>query len=487
MEKSRIIRIRLNKGKYKGKPGGSIMAKYCKNCGQQLDDGALFCAGCGTQMEQQAGPAPMPQEAEPAPMPQEAEPAPMPQEAGPAPMPQEAGPAPMPQEQQAQYAPPPVPMQEQQAQYAPPPAQAQYTPAGQPGYPPQGGQAYAAPPKKGLSKKLLILIIIIAAVAVLVVVGIVAAGGATKAAAKKDFFELGPDKVPSVMHVLGETRDISGFSNVKMAGIETIAVIYKVAENQGDDMYTYAQALMNDYSFYNTNPFDFTGSSGGGFAFATNSVEEGYIITLTIDFDESGYTLAITRQEGTLTIYGNEEEEEPEVPVIEEEEEEDLGDPGPAGEEIDLIISNILAGGTSVEEAQGFAPDGVKVVSKNPDGSFVYRMTTDTQQALIEGAIQETVDIIESVIYSDLYVGIEEIQWDPDEFSEVVFLVTDEFFEDDNLSFFAVLAIGYTAPMVQAYMGYGLDSITTIYITDASTGDVIEIIYAPDDLLNLFG
>ena len=76
------------------------MAKFCKNCGMQLEDGSAFCPGCGAQMEGQAPPP----------------------------------------EPQAQYAPPPPP--EPQAQYAPPPqGQQQYAP------PPQGQQQYAPPPQ----------------------------------------------------------------------------------------------------------------------------------------------------------------------------------------------------------------------------------------------------------------------------------------------------------------------------------------------------
>lgn len=82
------------------------MAKFCKNCGMQIEDGTMFCPGCGTKFEEQAPPAP---------------------------------------EQQAQYAPPPPPPG--QAQYAPPPpppGQGQYAPP-----PPPPGQGQYAPPPQG--------------------------------------------------------------------------------------------------------------------------------------------------------------------------------------------------------------------------------------------------------------------------------------------------------------------------------------------------
>ena len=74
------------------------MAKFCKNCGMQLEDEAIFCPGCGTKMA--------------------------------APEQQQYAPPPPPTGQQ-QYAPPPPPPGQQQ--YAPPP-------------PPPGQQQYAPPP-----------------------------------------------------------------------------------------------------------------------------------------------------------------------------------------------------------------------------------------------------------------------------------------------------------------------------------------------------
>jgi len=457
------------------------MAKYCKKCGTQLEEGSMFCPECGTTIvtaaaAEQTGPAEPVQAIAPpqvAPPPQQVQPAAPPQ-VQPVPPPMQGGFAP----------PPPAPPQQAQFTPQPPPPQGGYAPAGQPGYPPAGVPVPSAPKKP--SKALKIIIIIAAVVAALIIVGIVVAGGATKAVANKDFFDIGPDQVPSVMNVLGEFRKVSGFSSSISGGVETMVVTYDVTENQGDDMFKYSQALMNNYGFYNTNPFDFTGPSGSGFQFAKASVEEGYIIMLTIAYDETGYTITIERSEGTLTIYDNEPEEE-EPPVVEDVvEEEDLGDPGPAGDEVDIIIPALLAYGSNVDEMQEFVGPDMQVISKNPDGSFTIRMSEADQQDLIESTKQSVEELIMSIYTEDVYPGIVDIEWDTENFSEINILVNDDFFAEDSYSIFAVMALGYNAPMVQVYMGYGLDSITLITVTDSVTGEVYLEVLAPDGIMDLF-
>jgi hypothetical protein len=117
----------------KGKQGLAGMAKFCKNCGTQLEYGSRFCSGCGSAVEveqvidQQYVP---PVQEQPYAMP--------------------------PQPYEQPYAPPP---------YIPPEA---YAPQQQ--YAPQSGQSVAPQqypaPKKGLTKQQLMIIIIAAAAAV---------------------------------------------------------------------------------------------------------------------------------------------------------------------------------------------------------------------------------------------------------------------------------------------------------------------------------
>ena len=146
------------------------MAKFCKNCGAQLDESAGFCPGCGAVIEVQPAPqappqggfAPPPpghapgQAPPPGPAPGQAPPpgpaqqqyqAPGQQQYAPPPGQQQYAPPP-PAPGQQQYAPPPPPPG-QQGGYAPPPGQqGGYAPPPQGGYAPPPGQqgAYAPPP-----------------------------------------------------------------------------------------------------------------------------------------------------------------------------------------------------------------------------------------------------------------------------------------------------------------------------------------------------
>ena len=222
------------------------MAKYCKSCGIPLEDGARFCAECGLELTQG--------------------------------------------QPQPEYTPPPP-----QQQYIAPPVQ-QY---GQPQYAPAGPASYAAPKKK-LSKPLLIVIIAAAAIAAAIIIANLATGNYEE----KEFFTIGNDKIPSVMYVLEEVREIKGVNSSSSGGVQTMVIEYSVTENQGNEMYDYSQTLMNDFGYFNIHPYDFTGPDGSGFKFAAESVDDGYIIIMTIDYDKKGYTLTIPRSEGTLTIHG---------------------------------------------------------------------------------------------------------------------------------------------------------------------------------------
>jgi len=168
--------------------------------------------------------------------------------------------------------------------------------------------------------------------------------------AEADYYEIGSDKVPSVKYVLGEIREVTGVSTSTRNGVTTKTIEYRVPDNQGAEMLQYAKALMDKHGFYNTTPYDFTGSTGKGFEFSRVSDTEGFIIMLEIEYDRSGYTIKLTRGEGTLTIPETAPEPEPEdTPEPDSTPEpEDTPEPGDTSDEEEMNQGTLPgSGGTT--------------------------------------------------------------------------------------------------------------------------------------------
>jgi len=118
----------------------------------------------------------------------------------------------------------------------------------------------------------------------------------------KDWIKIGKDEVPSVKLILGEKRAVTGVSTSVENGVTSKAITYSAAGNQSEEMQTYVHALVYDYGYYYLNEADFSDSRGTDFRFAKESVEEGYIVVVRIDYDRSGYTVTLSRGTGTLTV-----------------------------------------------------------------------------------------------------------------------------------------------------------------------------------------
>ena len=144
--------------------------------------------------------------------------------------------------------------------------------------------------------------IILLALVVVIVVSIIVAFLVTGNTAKQDYIKIGKDEVPSVKLILGEERNITGVSSSVTNGVRTKEIKYSVTEHQSEEMFRYAQALVDNYGFYSLNDSDFTGDRGYGFEFAKESSEDGYIVIVRIDYDRSGYTITLSRGVGTLTL-----------------------------------------------------------------------------------------------------------------------------------------------------------------------------------------
>ena len=237
------------------------MAKFCSTCGAQSPDMAPFCDNCGASLQQYGG------------------------------QPQQGGGSPQYGGNPQQY-----PQQGYQGGQQYPPRYDYSAPY------PQGG--VSPPPKK--KKKLLPLFIILgvlivagATIGILVAKGVIATLANT---AKLDYIKIGSDEVPTVKNILRGERSMTGISTSTSGGVVTKTLTYSVPIEQAEDMLDYANGLMNDYGYYSTTGYNFSERRGVGFEFAKESVERGYIVSVRIDYDSSGYTITISRYRGTLTV-----------------------------------------------------------------------------------------------------------------------------------------------------------------------------------------
>jgi len=414
---------------------------FCNNCGAQLPEDKKFCGSCG--------------------------------------QPVTVGVAPQQQQQSTSQ-----PQQQQQSTSQPQQPQPQQYPQ-QPGYPPP------MPPKSGSSKKIWIPIIAVVTIAI-VAVALVLVLTAGNKFEKMDFFEIGGDQVPSVMYVLGETRKITDTTVSASSKAEKMVVTYEVEKNQGAEMEEYAEALMDDYDFLSVNEYDFSGNRGKNFQFAKESDEDDdYIVVVRIDYTTSGYTLTITRGKGTLTVHDPVDPviptpTQPVEPTPTQPEEPTPTQPEEPKAEVELIVPGILAG-ESLEQAQANAPAGVTVTGPSSDGSFLYSMAKDTQQQLLTRALQETEDLVMDIYYD--VPGINDIRWNPDDFSIIYIEINDEFLSEANQqsSLEAILALGLKAPMVQIYQGKGMATETLIGWGDESMENVAGSVYSPSFLYEWLG
>jgi len=325
-----------------------------------------------------------------------------------------------------------------------------------------------------------------------VIVGLFVVPNLLGGAADKDYFEIGADRVPSVKYVLGDAPGISSFSNSKSGGVEQVVVQYKAADDPAGDMKEYTSVLISKYGFYSVNGFDFSDSRGRDIQFAKESDEDGYVVMVTIDYSTSGYTLTIARGEGTLNIQGVDEppvtEEPPntdEPPVVEDDPttDTDPANTGPGPGEVDVICPALLSIGSSVEEAQGKVPNGVTVVSLNSDGSFTYRMTTQTQQALIDAYYEYTFDKMDEALGAGV-PGLLDIAYEPSEFQGIYFIIDPGSFDENSEAFSnSIITVAIFAAITQMYMGKGNN--TSVWCGwGPEEGDEYGAFFSPDFLAN---
>ena len=248
------------------------MAKFCTNCGASLADTAKFCNGCGSRQDD-APPVQQQQPVQP-PVQQPAQSVQQPQQ-----QPQQ------PQQPQQQFQP--------QPQYQPPPMQQQYQ---QP--------IQQTPQAESKKKRRIPRLVMIIGIAVIVIgVGIAVAVIALNGAGNTDYFKFGNDKIPSVKLALGEERKLTSAStSAALGGGQAKVFVYQVSgRRQNDDMFNYITYLREKDGFLVLTSFDFNGPEGACIV-GRNSIDDGYMIQLQVEYDRSGYTITITKQKGEITL-----------------------------------------------------------------------------------------------------------------------------------------------------------------------------------------
>jgi len=155
------------------------------------------------------------------------------------------------------------------------------------------------------------------------------------------------------------------------------------------------------------------------------------------------------------------------------------------GDMVEIIIPRILAGGKTVEEAQGKAPSGVTVVSLNPDETFTLQLTEDRRMELVEEFRESTRQLCIGLL--DDTPGVEDVKWNKDLMFEYVHIIHNADFEKEensNTSNLALVRLLFAAPMVQVYSGAGLNTYSEVRwsVEDA---DEYWFIKSPETLYNM--
>ena len=221
-----------------------MASKFCIQCGTAMSEGTRFCPSCGAAQEQSA-PVQQPQRA-------------------------------------SAYAPQAV----QQQPYQPP-------------------QDMAAAKKKRRVPLFLKIGIGLVVLAGLIVGGVVIAAKATLSnLGKADYYEIGSDKIPSMLLALGgdKNRKLTGLSTEASTGGVTNNVYYYSAEGvfDGMELFEYAEYLMENDGFDFLTDGSFSKARGEAVQMGRNSKDAGYMLVLQFDWEPGKYTLTLMRGKGTV-------------------------------------------------------------------------------------------------------------------------------------------------------------------------------------------
>jgi hypothetical protein len=137
-----------------------------------------------------------------------------------------------------------------------------------------------------------------AIIAVLMLALALSGCGALKAAGELQSYDFGTDSVATVNSVVGE-RKVTGVSTGTANGAQYKEYKYE-SSTVSADLIGYIINDLVQNGWIALVDFDLNDVPGTG-QIATESKDEGKILVMDITYENSGYTIRITKSEGTLT------------------------------------------------------------------------------------------------------------------------------------------------------------------------------------------
>ena len=119
-------------------------------------------------------------------------------------------------------------------------------------------------------------------------------------AKKLEAYEFGADSVPTINSVVGE-RKVYGVSSGKGTGGTYKEYSYE-SETVTEDLIAYLIEGLLENNWYALADFDLN-SLPGTAQLAAESEDSGQIIIMDVTYEQDGYTIKLTKGEGTLTLH----------------------------------------------------------------------------------------------------------------------------------------------------------------------------------------
>jgi hypothetical protein len=117
-------------------------------------------------------------------------------------------------------------------------------------------------------------------------------------AEKLEQYEMDEDVIPSINSVVGE-REVTGVESSTDNGVKVKQYSYS-SDSVFDDLLQYVITLRED-GWLVTQDIDLDVVPGTG-ELGKNSVDEGRVVLVFFSYDDSGYTIKISKGEGTIEI-----------------------------------------------------------------------------------------------------------------------------------------------------------------------------------------